>query len=149
MGKHDMKENTNEFYEARLKELENRLAFAAENNAKLVAEVNKYNKWMSEMEANFKEQMAEKDVRIAKLEATVVELAVLIRSDGSVVYEDGYDPRRYCDIYYCYECPRYGDDCDGKEENRKEKAHPKVHLSNHLKSTPPGIKKQGGTNGNL
>lgn len=45
----------------------------------------------------------------------------LIRSDGSVVYEDGYDPTRYCDIYYCYECPKYGDDCDGKPENRTSK----------------------------
>ena len=42
---------------------------------------------------------------------------VLIRSDGSVVYEDGYDPVLYCDVCYCYECPKYGDDCDGKEDN--------------------------------
>lgn len=41
---------------------------------------------------------------------------VLIRSDGSVVYEDGYGPDvvTYCDIYDCRECPRYGDDCDGE-----------------------------------
>ena len=45
----------------------------------------------------------------------------LIKSDGSVVYEDGYDPTRYCDMYYCYECPRYGDDCDGDEDNEKRK----------------------------
>ena len=23
----------------------------------------------------------------------------------------------YCDIYYCEECPRYCDDCNGKIEN--------------------------------
>ena len=22
----------------------------------------------------------------------------------------------YCDIYTCDECPRYGDDCDGRED---------------------------------
>lgn len=43
---------------------------------------------------------------------------VLIRSDGSVVYEDGYDPYdgvTYCDLYECSLCPRYGDDCDGED----------------------------------
>lgn len=41
---------------------------------------------------------------------------VLIRSDGSVVYEDGWDPYdrvTYCELYECSACPRYGDDCDG------------------------------------
>ena len=33
-----------------------------------------------------------------------------------------YDPmeyddiRTYCDIYTCEDCPRYGDDCDGRGE---------------------------------
>ena len=31
--------------------------------------------------------------------------------------EDDDDIVTYCDIYYCRECPKYGDDCDGKEEN--------------------------------
>ena len=26
------------------------------------------------------------------------------------------DITRYCDIYECKDCPRYGDDCDGREE---------------------------------
>ena len=46
---------------------------------------------------------------------------VLIRSDGSVVYEDGFWPEDYddvrtlCDVMdSCSDCPRYGDDCDGE-----------------------------------
>ena len=29
---------------------------------------------------------------------------------------DEYDIPSLCDIYKCEECPRYGDDCDGKGE---------------------------------
>jgi len=48
---------------------------------------------------------------------------VLIRSDGSVVYEDGWEPEpdkdyiKICDVYDCKDCPKYGDDCDGWEED--------------------------------
>ena len=41
--------------------------------------------------------------------------------DGTVVYEDGYgldddgEVVYFCDIYECEDCPRFGDDCDGKE----------------------------------
>lgn len=48
---------------------------------------------------------------------------VLIRSDGSVVYEDGWEPEwdkdiiKVCDVCDCKECPRYGDDCDGEFED--------------------------------
>lgn len=41
--------------------------------------------------------------------------------DGTVVYEDGYgvdddgEVVYFCDIYECKYCPRYGDDCDGRE----------------------------------
>ena len=51
---------------------------------------------------------------------------VLVRSDGSVVYEDGYEPEEeydiitYCDVCSCKECPRYGDDCDGNGEEEDE-----------------------------
>lgn len=31
-------------------------------------------------------------------------------------YEDYDDVTTYCDIYECEDCPRYGDDCDGKGE---------------------------------
>lgn len=49
---------------------------------------------------------------------------VLIRSDGSVVYEDGWEPEEdddefvtYCEVYdNCEECPAYCDTCDGREE---------------------------------
>lgn len=30
------------------------------------------------------------------------------------------DSVTYCDIYECSECPRYGDDCDGEEDNDEE-----------------------------
>ena len=39
---------------------------------------------------------------------------------------DPYDPFNnddivtYCDIYTCEECPRYGDDCDGRWEDEDE-----------------------------
>ena len=52
---------------------------------------------------------------------------VLIRSDGSVVYEDGFWPEDYddvrtpCDITdSCEDCPRYGDDCDGRFDDDEE-----------------------------
>lgn len=31
-----------------------------------------------------------------------------------------YDVPTYCDIYECSECPRYGDDCDGKCEEEDD-----------------------------
>ena len=52
---------------------------------------------------------------------------VLIRSDGSVVYEDGFWPEDYddvrtlCDVMdSCEDCPRYGDDCDGRFDDDEE-----------------------------
>lgn len=30
---------------------------------------------------------------------------------------DEYDIVTYCDINECSDCPRYGDNCDGKEED--------------------------------
>lgn len=45
---------------------------------------------------------------------------VMIKQDGTIIYEDGWEPEEeittYCDIYECEACPRYGDDCDGKGE---------------------------------
>ena len=46
--------------------------------------------------------------------------------NGTVVYEDGYgldddgEVVYYCDLYECYDCPKYGDDCDGKEDEDDE-----------------------------
>lgn len=31
-----------------------------------------------------------------------------------------YERLRYCDIYTCDDCPRCGDDCDGKEDEDDE-----------------------------
>ena len=49
---------------------------------------------------------------------------VLIRSDGSVVYEDGWEPDddrvTYCELYECSACPKYGDDCDGDFDYENE-----------------------------
>lgn len=76
MGKHDMKMVTSseEHLQNRIKELEKRLAFANETNGKLKAEVSKYNKWMSEIEAAAQDRLAEKDAHIAQLEAKIVKL---------------------------------------------------------------------------
>lgn len=49
------------------------------------------------------------------------ERVAYVELDGTVVYEDGYgldddgEVVCYCDLYECYECPRYGDCCDGEE----------------------------------
>lgn len=34
--------------------------------------------------------------------------------------DDEYDRVRHCDLYDCEDCPRYGDDCDGKEDEDDE-----------------------------
>lgn len=57
---------------------------------------------------------------------------VLVLPDGSVVYQDGYDPRIPCEMYYCYECPKYGDDCDGDIDNKLEKEEKHSRRSTNL-----------------
>lgn len=76
MGKHDIRTVTSseEHLQNRIKELEKRLAFANETNGKLKAEVSKYNKWISEIEAAAQDRLAEKDAHIAQLEAKIVKL---------------------------------------------------------------------------
>ena len=76
MGKHDIRTVTSseEHLMNRIKELEKRLAFANDTNSKLKAEVSKYNKWMSEIEAAAQDRLAEKDEHIAQLEAKIVKL---------------------------------------------------------------------------
>ena len=76
MGKHDIRTLTSseEHMQNRIKELEKRLAFANDTNGKLKAEVSKYNKWMSEIEAAAQDRLAEKDEHIAQLEAKIVKL---------------------------------------------------------------------------
>ena len=36
------------------------------------------------------------------------------------IYDEYDDIVTYCDIYKCDDCPRYGDDCDGKWEDEDE-----------------------------
>jgi uncharacterized coiled-coil protein SlyX len=76
MGKHDIRTVTSseEHLQNRIKDLEKRLAFANETNSKLKAELSKYNKWMSEIEAAAQDRLAEKDAHIAQLEAKIVKL---------------------------------------------------------------------------
>ena len=46
---------------------------------------------------------------------------IFVGFDGTPVYEDGYGVDEdgevvyFCDIYECEDCPRFGDDCDGKQ----------------------------------
>ena len=75
MGKHD-KTTADSFTEARLQELESRLAFAEENNKKLQDEIAKYSKLLAKHDDEAMRIIKAKDSRIAKLEATIVRLAV-------------------------------------------------------------------------
>lgn len=78
MGKHDkvIAQSSEEFYQNKIKDLEKRLAFAEENCEKLRTEVSKYNRWISEVQAAAEDRITEQKARIAKLEATIVRLAV-------------------------------------------------------------------------
>ena len=80
MAKHD-KENaykaevpSNEFYEARIKELERQLAFANETVSKLREQNTKYGKWINSMDANAQDIIAEKDAEIEKWKAKALGL---------------------------------------------------------------------------
>ena len=76
MGKQDIRTVTSseEHLQNRIKDLEKRLSFANETNSKLKAELSKYNKWMSEIEAAAQDRLEEKDAHIAQLEAKIVKL---------------------------------------------------------------------------
>ena len=76
MGKHDIRMVTSseEHLQNRIKELEKRLKFEQENNAKLRAEINKYNRWVSEIQANAQDKLDEKDAKIAILQGKVLKL---------------------------------------------------------------------------
>ena len=76
MGKYDIRTLTSseEHMQNRIKELEKRLKFEQENNAKLKAEINKYNRWVSEIQANAQDKLDEKDAKIAILQGKVLKL---------------------------------------------------------------------------
>lgn len=73
MGKHD---RPSDYETARIEELEKRIAFAEENCRQLRETVARCNKWVKELEAAAEREVAVRDARIAKLEATIVRLAV-------------------------------------------------------------------------
>lgn len=76
MGKHDIRMATTseEYLQNKVRELEKKLKFEQESNAKLRAEVNKYNRWISEIQANAQDKLDEKDAKIAVLQAKVLKL---------------------------------------------------------------------------
>ena len=82
MGKHDKHDETvrrssDEFTQNRIKDLETRLAFANETNSKLKNEVNKYNKWMSEIEAAAKDRITELEEENTMLREKIAKLVEL------------------------------------------------------------------------
>ena len=79
MGKHDktIERSSEEFLQNRIKDLENRLAFANDTNNKYNSEVNKYNKWMSEIEAAAKDRITELEEENTMLREKIAKLVEL------------------------------------------------------------------------
>ena len=80
MAKHD-KENaykadipSDEYYRAKIKQLESELAFANETVSKLRDENAKYGRWVNSMDANAQDIIAEKDAEIEKWKAKALGL---------------------------------------------------------------------------
>lgn len=68
MGKHDMRTATSseEHLMNRIKELEKKLAFAGENNAKLIKENAKWQKWFKEHDTAAQDRIAELEAEVEK-----------------------------------------------------------------------------------
>ena len=79
MGKHDkvIERSSEEFLQNRIKDLEKRLAFANDTNSKYSGEVNKYNKWMSEIEAAAKDRITELEEENTMLREKIARLVEL------------------------------------------------------------------------
>ena len=79
MGKHDIRTATSseEYLQSRIKDLEARLAFANETTSKLKAEVSKYNRWMSEVEAAAKDRITELEEENTMLREKIAKLVEL------------------------------------------------------------------------
>lgn len=77
MGKHDIRIATTseEYLQNKIKDLEKRLTFAAENNTKLIESNNRLQRYASEIEANAQEKLEEKDARIRNLERAMSRMA--------------------------------------------------------------------------
>ena len=79
MGNHDkvIEKSSEEFLQNRIKDLEKRLAFANDTNSKYNGEVNKYNKWMSEIEAAAKDRITELEEENTMLREKIAKLVEL------------------------------------------------------------------------
>ena len=79
MGKHDktIEKSSEEFLQNRIKDLEKRLAFANDNCSKLSGETDKYNKWMSEIEAAAKDRITELEEENTMLREKIARLVEL------------------------------------------------------------------------
>lgn len=76
MGKHDIRTTTSseEHLQNRIRDLEKRLAFANETVSKMKAEISKYNKWMSEIEAAAEDKVTELEAENARLRGKILKL---------------------------------------------------------------------------
>lgn len=76
MGKHDkhIEMSSQEFMENRVKDLEKRLAFAAESNAKLIKENSKWQKWFKEHDTAAQDRIAELEAEIKLLNDKIAKL---------------------------------------------------------------------------
>jgi len=76
MGKHDkhIAESSEEFLQNRINDLEKRLAFAEETVKNLQEQCGRMSKWASEIEANAKDAVAQKDKEIRILKDKILQL---------------------------------------------------------------------------
>lgn len=79
MGKHDktIEASSEEFLNNRIKDLEKRLAFAAESNAKLIKENAKWQKWFREHDTAAQDRIAELEAEIELLNDKIAKLVKL------------------------------------------------------------------------
>ena len=79
MGKHDkhIEMSSEEFTNNRIKDLEKRLAFAAESNAKLIKENAKWQKWFKEHDTAAQDRIAELEAEIKLLNDKIAKLVRL------------------------------------------------------------------------
>lgn len=79
MGKHDrhFELSSEEYLENRIADLEKRLAFAAESNAKLIKENAKWQKWFKEHDTAAQDKIAELEEEIKMLNDKIAKLVRL------------------------------------------------------------------------
>ena len=79
MGKHDkhFELSSEEYLENRIADLEKRLAFAAESNAKLIKENAKWQKWFKEHDTAAQDRIAELEEEIKMLNEKIAKLVRL------------------------------------------------------------------------